>query len=115
MSKIITSPVEKFPGTVTLSNPLTFPQFLAVQDAVLGIQALRDEPDGDTLTQERINFMYLPGLIGCVEEWRLENFPEEVTEDTFPVTPGVASNELIVWLLSEIISLYNEAEEVPNA
>ena len=114
MSKLITSPVDKFPGTVTLSDPLTFPQFLAVQDAVLGIQALRDEPDGKTLTQERINFMYLPGLVGCVEEWRLENFPEVVTEDTFPVTPGAASNELIVWLLSEIISLYNKAEEVPN-
>ncbi len=114
MSKLITSPVDKFPGTVTLSDPLTFPQFLAVQDAVLGVQALRDEPDGGALTQEKINFMYLPGLIGCVEEWRLENFPEAVTEETFPVTPGLASNELITWLLSEILALYSEAEEVPN-
>ena len=114
MSKIITSPVDKFPGTVTLSDPLTYPQFLAVQDAVFGIQALRDEPDGKTLTQERINFMYLPGLIGCIEEWRLENFPENVTVDTFPSTPGAASGELITWLLSEIIALYSEAEEVPN-
>ena len=113
MPKLITSPVAHWPGTVTLSDPLTYPQFLAVQDAVLGIQALRDEP-GETLTQERINFMYLPGLIGCIEEWRLENFPDEVAVDTFPSTPGLASAELITWLLSEIIALYNEAEEVPN-
>ena len=114
MSKIITSPSKRWPGTVTLSDPLTYPQFLAVQDAVLGIQALRAEPDGDTLTQERINYMYLPGLVDCVEEWRLENFPDEVTADTFQVTPGAASGELITWLLSEVIALYREADEVPN-
>lgn len=112
MSKSITSPVEHFPGSVTISDPLTYPQFLAVQDGVKEVERYLET--GETLTQERMNYVYLPGLIGCVEKWKLDNFPEDVTADTFPGTPGVASGQLVAWLLSEIISLYTDADEVPE-
>ena len=112
MGKILSSPVKRWPGTVTISDPLTYPQFLAVQDAVNEVSGLMG--NGDKLTQERIHYIYLPGLIGCVEEWRIDGFPENVTAETFPSTPGLVSAEMITWLLSEIIALYGEAESVPN-
>ncbi len=109
MSKIITSPVDKWPGTVTLSDPLTFPQALAVEDALAAAKEL-----GEEASQRRQNYTVLPGLLGCVEEWDLENFPKNPTADTFPSTPAKPNAEIIGWLIDEIIGLYYEAEPDPN-
>lgn len=109
MSKVITSPVDRWPGTVTLSDPLTFPQSLAVEDALAAAQEL-----GEEASQRRQNYTVLPGLLGCVEKWDLDGFPEKPTADTFPSTPALAAAELIAWLIEEIISLYYEAEPDPN-
>ena len=109
MSKVIESPVKRWPGTVTLSDPLTFPQALAVEDALKAAQEL-----GEEASQRRQNYTVLPGLLECVEKWELENFPKTPTADTFPSTPATPSAELIAWLIEEIIGLYYEAEPDPN-
>ena len=72
MSKVITSPVKRFPGTVTLSDPLTFPQSLAVEDALDAAQELGE------VSVRRQNYTVLPGLMECVEEWDIEGkgFPQ---------------------------------------
>ena len=108
MSKVITSPVDRWPGTVTLSDPLTFPQALAVEDAL-------DAVDKEA-TQRRQNYTILPGLLACIEEWHIEGkgFPKSPTAETFPSTPAIAAAELIAWLIEEIIGLYYEAEPDPN-
>ena len=108
MSKVITSPVDRWPGKVTLSDPLTFPQSLAVEDALDAAQELGEA------TQRRQNYTVLPGLLGCVEEWNLDGFVENPTADTFPSTPAIPSAELIGWLIDEIIGLYHEAKPDPN-
>ena len=109
MSKIVQSPVKRWPGTVTLSDPLTFPQALAVEDALEAAKEL-----GEEASQRRQNYTVLPGLLGCVEKWDLDGFVENPTADTFPSTPAIASAELIGWLIEEVISLYYEAEPDPN-
>jgi len=110
MSKTIESPVERFPGTVTLSDPLTFPQALAMEDALEAAKEL-----GETSVR-RQNYTVLPGLIACVEEWNIdaEGFPANPTADTFPSTPATPAAQLIAWLIEEIILLYYEAEPDPN-
>lgn len=108
MPKVILSPVGRFPGAVTLSDPLTFPQKFAIEDANTVAVGL-----GET-TQSRLNYALLPGICACVEKWDLEGFAEGFTPDTFPATPPVASAELVSWLLEEITLLYTEAEAVPN-
>jgi hypothetical protein len=111
MSKVITSPVGRFPGTVTLSDPLTFPQSLAVEDALEAANAL-----GEGASMRRQNYTILPGLLACIEEWNVtgKGMPESPTPDTFPSTPAIAAAELIAWLIEEIISLYHETEPDPN-
>lgn len=108
MPKVIFSSVGRFSGAVTLSDPLTFPQKFALEDAnkvAIGL--------GET-TQSRLNYALLPGICACVEKWELEGLPEDITPDNFPATPPVASAELVAWLLEEITLLYTEAEAVPN-
>jgi hypothetical protein len=110
MSKVIKSPVKRFPGEVTLSDPLTFPQVFAIQDALAEAGELG--PDSNVM---RYNRAILPGVLECVEKWGLKNFPKDPTPDTFPATPSLASANLVAWLISEISELFNEAEPDPEA
>jgi len=107
MSKAITSPVKRWPGTVTLSDPLSFPQAIAIEDAIEAVQAMEDP------SQQRVNFAWLPALMDCVEKWELEGLADPPAP--FPATPAASSARLIVWLIREVSALFNEAEEAPNA
>ena len=108
MPKRIDSPVERFPGSVTLHDPLTYPQLFAFQDAIGEASEL-----GDT-TWMKVRYSLLPGILACVAEWNLEGIPEEPNIDNFPATPIVASGEVINWLQEQITALLTEAETVPN-
>jgi len=109
MSKVITSNVKRWPGTVTLSDPLTFPQVIAFQDAIDAASEL-----GSSVTVSKYNQALLPGILECVEAWDLGNFPDPVGEDNFPATPRTASASLIGWLVTEIVVLFGESEPDPN-
>lgn len=107
--KTIKSPSKKWPGEVVLSDPLTFPQVLKLEEALREAQAA-----GDNISMTRMNYLLLPGILACVERFNLDGFPETVTADTFPATPRVASAELIAWLINEVMDLYRNAVEIPN-
>jgi hypothetical protein len=108
MPKVITSPVKRFPGTVTLSDPLTFPQVIAFQDALGAVGEL------EKTTWARLRYALLPGIISCVEKWELEGVSEHPNIDTFPCTPLVSAGKLVDWLQEEVTALLVEAETVPN-
>ena len=111
MSKVITSPVKRFSGTVTLADPLTFPQSIAFEDAIESVRTL-----GDTATMSKIRYAFLPGVLACVESWDLNGgFPKPPALDNFPSTPKAPVGELIEWLIAEISALYRESEDVPLA
>jgi len=107
--KKVSCPVARYPGYIVLSDPLTFPQSIAVEDAIAQVQ------EGGEMTVRQYNYALLPALVGCVEEWHLDNMPEVVTAETFPATPAESSALLVSWILEEVIKLYGESEEVPNA
>ena len=107
MSKVVTSPVKKWPGTVTLSDPLSFPQAIGFEDAIDAVRALEDP------SQQRVNYTLLPAVLTCVEKWELEGLGDPPSP--FPATPLVASARLLAWLVQEVSRLFNEADEVPNA
>lgn len=104
----IDSPVEKWPGQVALFSPLTFPQTIAFE------QSLRDAAEqGDNYSAA--NYAMLPGIIACVAEWKLENFPQLPTPDNWPASPRRSSARLIAWLVTEISGQYDEETPDPNA
>ena len=111
MSKVIKSPVDHFAGEVTLSDPLTFPQVFAIEDAMDASREL-----GDDASQKRRFYAVLPGIFKCVEKWDLvAPFPASVTVETFPSTPSISSAQVIAWLMGEITDLFDEADPDPNA
>ena len=105
MSRTITSPVKKFPGTVVLADPLTFDQLFAFMDAV---EMARGQEGA------RVNYAALPGILACVEAWHLVGIPEGVTLETFPATPPVSIARLVAWLVEELSKAFDEAETIPN-
>ena len=108
MSKTITSPVEEFPGTVKLPNRLTMPQALAFEQSISEGSALRDLEE---VTQTQYDKIMVDVICEIIEEWNLDDL-EQLTPDIFPATPRVASAELVAWIYSEILQLYNP--DIPN-
>lgn len=109
MSKLIVSPVKKWPGTVTLSDPLTLPQSWGFADAITAAREL-----GEAAQLSRYNFALLTGVCGCVEKWELQGLPAAITPDNFPATPRNAAAQLCAWLVGEVVQLYQD-EDIPNA
>jgi hypothetical protein len=119
MSRILTSPSKKWPGTVTLQEPLTFPGYLAWKNALDAADEARQDQKGPMTLGEaaivpEVTSALLPGLCACVEKWELEGLGQ-LTPDSFPATPRMASARLLLWLMGEIMRLVTEEEEVPNA
>lgn len=111
MSKIITSPVKRFPGTIKLQDPLYYPQAMAMRNAIEAAREL-----GDNAQIIDYNHAMMPGVFACVEEWNITGVDKHPTPDTFPVTPSKSAGELTAWLISSVVGLYQEAEdEIPKA
>lgn len=116
---IIESPVKHWPGTVTLLDQLTMPQVLIFERVLAESGEFFEDKDGERVL--KANTMWgapdakrIEGILACVEEWDLENFPDEVTVETFPATPRTSSHALISWLFGEIVKLYIGEVEIPN-
>jgi hypothetical protein len=107
VSRVIHSPVKRWPGIVTLQDPLLYPQYLRLKQAI-------NESQGTEDADEKVGLL-LPGVCGCVEKWDLVGLPAEVTPETFPASPITASFQLLGWILSEAVKMISEAEDVPNA
>ncbi len=107
MPKTVTSPVEKFPGKVTLAEPLTMPMVLEFEKAIAEGLELKDA------RQSEYDMIMVPAICACVEEWNLEGLGD-LNPDTFPGSPRKASAKLVSWLTREITALYRDAEDAPN-
>ena len=108
MSKTIVSPVKEFPGTVKLPDRLTMPQALSLESSIASAQVLIEDKSS---TQTAYDAVMLGAIFDCIEEISLDGI-ENITAETFPATPRTPSAELIAWIYSELIGMYNP--EVPN-
>jgi hypothetical protein len=106
MSKQITSPSTRWPGTVMIADPLTIPQAQLIE---AGLKQ-PDAKEGERVWLSIIDAGKLPAILGCVEKWELENF----TPDPFPASPRGDSHKLIDWLFSELLKVYFGEAIVPN-
>ena len=109
MSRVIDSPVKRWPGRVILPDYLTAPQDAAFEDALAEARNFDPETQGAHYTNALI-----PGVLACVEKWELEGFPQPITADNFPKTPRQSFAELLAFLIREVTKIY-EDEPVPNA
>lgn len=126
MSKVLESPVKRWPGTITIPDFLTIPQAIAWEEAIGNANEILPEAEpfvkDEKLTTSQINrisaswstkwtSLVLPGIMACVESWNLEG----LDHNNFPATPPLSRVKLVAWIVNEIKKLYDEAEEIPNA
>lgn len=109
--KVVQSPIKRWPGIVTLAEPLTLPQARLIEAALRPVKA---DTNDDRVWFSTLDTAQLPAILACVEKWELQNFPESVTVDTFPASPRGDSHKLIDWLYKEILAIYFGESEVPN-
>ena len=111
MSKKISSPVQRWAGTVTIADPLTIPQAQLIE---AGMTMPENGADGRVWLSV-IDNMQLPAVFGCVEKWELDNMPADLTLDNFPASPRKDSHDLVDWLFTEIRKVYFGELVIPNA
>lgn len=111
MSKTITSPIARWQGTVTLSEPLTLPQAEAIEQ---GLEMPKDFPTEGLVFNTVGDKLRLPAVFACVEKWELKDFPADVNIGNFPFSPRGDSHKLIDWLFSELFKIYTGDQEIPN-
>ena len=123
MSKVIESPVKRFPGTVTLKDPLPFPLVVKWEEALANVEQFdKNEKDAKKLQKfhKEIEQYLFPILPEMVEAWNLANVQQPVTAENFPNaakgTSARSTHELVDWLIAECHAVYNGNEDAdPNA
>ena len=112
MSKVISSPVQRWPGSVTLSDPLTFPQYIAWRDNTqAAAKYVLDK--GDSAKQAEYDELVLGAVRPSIEKWDLGG---GFTPSPFPATPRPASSKLIAWLMAEVSAIANGIDTLdPNS
>jgi hypothetical protein len=107
MPKIIPSPVKRWPGTITIADPLTMPQYMAWMECNEQAQAVEGV--------QRKPSAFLPGILPLVEKWDLGGgFNCSPTVDTFTATPALSMIKLVSTLIGEIWDIVNAEDESPN-
>jgi len=106
VTKRIESPVKKWPGHILLYDPIPLVNVVNFEKTIQErVGTTQTEKDGEILSS----------LLPCVAEWHLDNFPENVTVETFPGTPRRSSAMLIAALINAIVNIYKGDEEAdPN-
>jgi len=107
MSKIIQSPSKRWPGTITLFEPMSYPQLLAWRTAV--------DAAGEQTDAMASHHALIPGVLACVERWELGgDFPTVVTAENFPATPIKVSVSLVGAIAAAVSEILNAEDEYPN-
>lgn len=111
MPKTITSPVDRFPGTIVLHDQLTLAQCIEVE-ATFGDPNLTQ--DGKRAYISPRDMDSLKAVLACSVEWHIDGQVEHPTLETFVATPRVATHKLIEWAFREVRQIYFGELQVPN-
>jgi hypothetical protein len=124
--------VKGFEGHAIFHDPLNMEQVFAIEEAqdtatdiepskfltkVNELRGAKDEATGEIVKaswSSKVDKLLLPAIMLCVKEWHLENVPEGVSLETFPMTPRGTASELVNWLWTQIIEVYQGEVSVPN-
>ncbi len=92
MGKLITSPVDKFPGTVILYNPVPYPAYIEWEKTWEAI-------DPEQPNSAELQYKLWGGVRAMVEEWHIEGY--DIQNPHIAPNRGAVLN-LLSWLVTEI-------------
>ena len=99
MSKVITSPIKRYPGTVTLPDPLTWDQLSRWGDFVSNFK-------GNTFDNLHAEAAFLPGFVEAID---IQNFPKDPANN--PPKHLKDFSALMDWIVGEVL-ITIEGEEI---
>jgi hypothetical protein len=102
MSKVIQSPVARYPGSVTLPDYYLFDRLIAWEDAYDQAAAAEGVRKANEIAK---------AVLPMVDEWHITGIDEHPTQ--LPATPKVAVIELLTWLLGEITQVIRGEDDSP--
>ena len=108
--RIVKSPVERWPGSITLPDYLSYVQEEAWEDVIDGLEGQKFL---DLAVKAKSARRFLPVILDVVQEWNLAGLPVKMTEETFPATPKVSAAILLSWLMGEINQMHEEGAAIP--
>jgi len=112
MGKTVQSPVKRFPGSITLRDPLTFALVAKWEEAIERMKTANKEADVARLAV--IEREFYPLVFEFVETWDLKNMSPESRESFPNASPGTSARSihaLVAWLISECQKIYNGNED----
>lgn len=101
-----------FVGTVTLPDFLTLPQVLLFEDANGRVREIRAEKSDVSVS--RIDAENIPLILSVVTSWQVAGVPEKPEINTLPVTPRLASAQMLAQIIREITRMYRGETDIPN-
>ncbi len=111
MPKTVYSKVAKFPGSVVLTDPLTLPQVLELEEGIDEHDALIDSGERSRAVLSKV---LVPTLCKVIVECHLQGWPEHPSLDTWPASPRGATADVTDWLIEEVRQIYiGDAQTVP--
>jgi len=114
MSKIVTSPVKRFTGTVTFSQPLNYDQYISWSTAN---EALGRSAEAGKVSPEDERTIWR-ALYPCVEAWNITNWNVTGVAE-IPSSPRTPVISLLFWLVHELTVILTEDDDAagsdPNA
>jgi hypothetical protein len=131
MSKKIAVDLKGFKGSVTLAEPLNLQQVFEIEnakDAATSVEpssywsmvntALKNLNDDGTVKEmqwsSRSDKFFLVAILACAEKFEINGLPENLTVDTFPMTPRKTAHALVELLWLELNKIYDGEIEIPN-
>jgi hypothetical protein len=111
----IPSPSKRWPGTIVVAEPLTFPQYIAWRAALRQAREVQTTfTVNDAAATPELTDALLPGVCACVEAWNLGGDFRDgrpvVTAANFPSTPRQAVYRILLAVIAEINRIV-EAED----
>ncbi len=102
MPKTITSPVKRFPGTVTLPDSYGFGELIQWEHHMARMGELTGAEQVATVAE---------AILPMVSEWHITGLPEK--PEALPATPRVPIINLVTWLMREIGAVIDGGEDLP--
>ena len=93
---------------------MTLPQVLAYEDINAQIREMREASPAGALSVSKIDALNIPLILTIITEWHILGIEEHPSMDNFPVTPRLASAQMIADIIREITRLYRGETEIPN-
>lgn len=108
--RIVKSPVERWPGTVTFKEPIPLSDVIALEKAMREARKLTDEKG--IITEEytigEYHQIIVPSLRGCIEEYDIPG----LDLDKWPGAPKSDAVDFTSWVITQVMSIY-AGEVVP--